>query len=154
MGSGMHRAPIVAALITILAASALAGCSGGNGASVGSTANPDAGTDGGYNDGWDGQTNIEAIFEASCSGCHGTGWASCWNVQASNQEVASAVSSGAMPRGSALSASDKSTLLAWLSAGADCTGPRENPTGGGGSGGGVPVVAGEMPGTGRHAPTQ
>ncbi len=150
----MHRASIVAALLAILVGSTLAGCSGGNGAPLGSTANPDGGTDGGYNDGWDGQTNIEAIFEANCSGCHGTGWASCWNVQASSQEIESAVSSGAMPRGGALSASDKSTLLTWLSAGASCTGPRENPNGGGGSGGGVPVVAGDTAGTGRHPAMQ
>jgi hypothetical protein len=150
----MHRLQFVAALFAILAGSVLAGCSGGNGAATGSTPNPDGGTDGGYNDGWDGQTNIEAIFEANCSGCHGTGWASCWNVQASSQEIESAVSSGAMPRGGALSTSDKSTLLTWLSAGASCTGPRENPTGGGGGGGGVPVVAGETAGTGRRPTMQ
>jgi hypothetical protein len=152
----MHRAQFAAALFAFFTGAALAGCSGGNGAPLGSTSNPDGGTeDGGYNEGWDGQTNIEAIFAANCSGCHGTGWASCWNVQASSQEVESAVSSGAMPRGGALSAPDKSTLLTWLSAGANCTGPRENPNGGGGgSGGGVPVVAGETAGTGGRPTMQ
>jgi len=135
----MHRAQFVAALFAIVTGSALVGCSGGAGAPLAS--NPDGGTDGGYNDGWDGQTNIEAIFEASCAGCHGTAWSSCWNVQASSQEIASLVSSGAMPRSGPLSAPDKSALLGWLSAGASCTGPRENPTGGGvGVTAGAPVA--------------
>jgi hypothetical protein len=139
----MHRAHIVVAVLVLVAGSALAGCSGGaGGATSGTTADGDAGTDGGYNDGWQGQTNIEAIFEASCSGCHGSAWASCWSVQASGSQIQGAVSSGAMPRGGTLSASDKTTLLGWLSAGATCTGPRENPNGGGSGGGGPPVVAG------------
>lgn len=136
----MHRTPFVVALLALVTGSALAGCSGGAGAPSTTTGGDDAGTDGGYNDGWQGQTNIEAIFEASCSGCHGTAWASCWNVQASGSEIQGAVSSGAMPRGGALSASDKASLLGWLSAGASCTGHRENPTGGGSGGGGPPVV--------------
>ena len=68
----MDRARFVVTLLAIVTGSALAGCSGGaGGATSGTTVDGDAGTDGGYNDGWQGQTNIEAIFEASCSGCHG-----------------------------------------------------------------------------------
>jgi hypothetical protein len=50
------------------------------------------------------------------------------------------VSSGAMPRSGPLSPSDKTTLLAWLGAGAPCTGPREPPTQTFVGGGGAPVA--------------
>jgi hypothetical protein len=124
-----------------LGAFVLAACSSGSG-SGGSATPPD--------DGWTGQTNIEAIFEASCSGCHGTQWSSCWDVQESAESVEDAVSSGAMPQSGALSSSDKSTLLAWLGRGAPCTGTKPaggSSSGGIGSGAGLPPVAaaGEAP---------
>jgi hypothetical protein len=117
---------------------AVVGCSGAGG----------GGADGTSNDGWTGQTNVEAIFESDCSGCHGTQWSSCWDVQADAQGVEALVSSGAMPRSGSLSSSDRSTLLAWLGQGAPCTGPK--PAGGSsssGGGGGLPpvVAAGDAP---------
>jgi hypothetical protein len=90
--------------------------------------------------GWDNQTNIEAIFEANCAGCHSTQWSSCWTVQANSMEIEAAVSSGALPRSGGLTAGDKTALLGWLAAGATCTGPRENPTQTGGVGGGAPAA--------------
>jgi hypothetical protein len=94
-------------------------------------------------DGWTGQTNIEAIFEASCSGCHGTQWSTCWNVQESVASVDDMVSSGAMPQSGSLSPSDRSTLVAWLGRGAPCTGTRPDGGGGGYDGGDLPpLVAG------------
>jgi hypothetical protein len=131
----MDRAKLTVALLTSLLAAATVGCSGGSGSSTTTGA--------GDNPGWTGQTNVEAIFAANCSECHGDAWSSCWNVQASASIVESEVASGDMPRSGPLSASDKATLVDWLSAGAECTGPREPPTGGGGSGGGepTPIVA-------------
>jgi hypothetical protein len=75
-------------------------------------------------DGWQGRTNIEAIFESSCAQCHGTTWSACWQVQACATEVDNAVSSGAMPRNGPLPASEKSALLDWLGRGAPCSGPK------------------------------
>jgi len=122
------------ALGGVVCSFALAACSGGSGS---------GGTEEAPGDGWTGQTNIEAIFEASCSGCHGTQWSSCWGVQGSATTVEGAVSSGAMPQSGSLSPSDRSTLLTWLGRGAPCTGTR--PEGGGSSSGGIgsspPVVA-------------
>jgi hypothetical protein len=130
-------------LALTVAASALAGCSGGSGDPGDVTHDPpDAGPDSPPppGDGWDGRTNVEAIFEASCARCHGTQWSTCWTVQACATSVDSAVSSGAMPRGSSLSASDKSTLLSWLGDGAPCAGTK--PAGPGGCGG---VIGGGAP---------
>jgi hypothetical protein len=95
--------------------------------------------------GWGTNTQVEAVLAANCSGCHSSQWDSCWNVQASAQEIESLVSSGAMPRGGSMSSSDKSTLLNWLSAGASCSGTK--PSGGGSSSGGGgpptgPIIAG------------
>jgi hypothetical protein len=114
---------------------ALAACSGAAPGGGGTVVPPSG-------DGWTGQTNIEAIFEASCSGCHGTQWSTCWDVQENAAGVDDMVSSGAMPRSGSLSAADKSTLLAWLGRGAPCTGTK--PDGGGDDGGDLPpvVVAG------------
>jgi hypothetical protein len=112
----------------------LVGCSSGDGG--GGTVEPPG-------DGWSGQTNIEAIFEANCSSCHAQQWSSCWNVQACAASVQGAVSSGAMPRNGKLSSSDRSTLLAWFGDGAPCSGTM--PTGtmgcGGIGGGGAPVAS-------------
>jgi hypothetical protein len=118
---------ITTIVVALSAAAALAGCSGGAG---------NGQTGGTPSDGWDGRTNIEAIFEASCNGCHGQQWSSCWGVQACAASVDGMVSSGAMPRGGSLSASDRSTLLVWLGAGAPCSGV-EPPNTGGACGGGV-----------------
>jgi hypothetical protein len=94
----------------------------------------DATGDGAPNLGWTKQTDIEKIFATYCSGCHGTAWASCWSVQEGAASIESVVSSGAMPRGATMSSSDKTTLLAWLDAGAPCTGtPSPYDAGGGGT---------------------
>lgn len=117
---------------------AVIGCSGAGG----------GGAEGTSNDGWTGQTNLEAIFEADCSGCHGTQWSSCWDVQSDAQGVDDMVSSGAMPQSGSLSPSDKNTLITWLGQGAPCTGPKpaEGSSSSGGGGGLPPVVAaGEAP---------
>jgi hypothetical protein len=113
---------------------ALVACSRSHGA---------GGTDGPpSDDGWTGQTNIEAIFEASCSGCHAAQWSSCWDVQESVTSVEGEVASGAMPQSGSLSPSDRSTLLAWLGRGAPCTGTKPAEGGdGGGDGGDLPPLA-------------
>jgi hypothetical protein len=100
----------------LLVVGLLAGCSG---------ASDDTSTkSGGGADGWSGRTNIEAIFESYCSGCHGTQWSTCWNVQESASLVDEMVSSGAMPRVGMLTTSDKTTLVDWLGQGAPCSGTR------------------------------
>ncbi len=145
----MSRLPLVL-LVGLAAAAGLPAC-GGSPANGSSTTTHQPGQDGGPgDDGWSGRTNVEAVFEASCSGCHGSQWASCWDVQASASVVESMIAGGAMPRGSVLSPSDKSTVLDWLGAGAPCSGTR--PSGGDGDGGiveGPPVVAGSA--IGGHA---
>jgi hypothetical protein len=120
--------------VGLSAAAALSGCSAGAGS---------AQTGGTPDDGWDGRTNIEAIFEASCAGCHGQQWSSCWDVQACAGSVDAMVSSGAMPRGGSLSASDRSSLLGWLGAGAPCSGVKPATSSGAcvGGGGGTPVAS-------------
>ena len=90
----------------------LAACSGGTG---------NGGSESDQGDGWGTQTNVQAIFDNSCSGCHGAEW-TCWNVHDDASAVESAVSSGEMPRGNPLPATDKATLLEWLQAGAPCQG--------------------------------
>ncbi|MGO9836728.1 MAG: hypothetical protein ACLP1X_21235 [Polyangiaceae bacterium] len=97
-------------------------------------------TDADSDDGWTGRTNIEAVFAASCSGCHATQWSTCWDVQESATSVQGAITSGAMPRGGALSPSDKNTVLSWLQEGAPCSGT--NPAGpdAGAGQGGPPVM--------------
>jgi hypothetical protein len=138
----MNRLPLLVLVGFAVATAGVQAC-GGSPANGTTTTNP-LGPDGGpSNDGWSDQTNIEAVFEANCSGCHGTQWASCWDVQASASVVESMIAGGAMPRGSVLSPSDKSTVLDWLSAGAPCTGTK--PSGGDNDGGiveGPPIVAG------------
>ena len=119
--------------VALTAAAALLGCSGGSGSGQSGGA-PD--------DGWEGRTNIEAIFEASCSGCHGQQWSSCWDVQACASSVQDMVSTGAMPRGGSLSASDRSALLGWLGEGAPCSGVQPATTGGAcGGGADTPIAA-------------
>jgi hypothetical protein len=117
----MNRGQLLLLLATTVAAAWLSACGGSPSTSSATNNDPN-------NLGWTGQTNVEAAFEANCSGCHGSQWASCWDVQASADVVESAISSGAMPRGGGLSASDKTLMLGWLAAGAQCTGQR--PTGG------------------------
>jgi hypothetical protein len=95
----------------------------GPGADGGNDADDEGGDDAG--DGWNHYTNIEAIFEANCASCHGSQFSSCWTVQANATPIQGAVSSGAMPRGGKLSPSDLAALLAWLDAGAPCSGPRQ-----------------------------
>jgi hypothetical protein len=107
----------------VLTFAALLGCSGAPGGSSSTTPPPP-------DDGWSGRTNVEAIFESYCSGCHGTTWSSCWTVQENADTVQSAVSSGAMPRGTPLAPSDKTTLLAWLDQGAPCSGTKPSDDGG------------------------
>ena len=64
-------------------------------------------------------------------------------MQDSASEVQGEVASGAMPRGSTLAPADKSALLAWLGAGAQCSGtPPPQPDGGIIEG--PPVLAGEV----------
>lgn len=108
----------------------IVGCSGGSAQSTSD------------DDGWTGQTDIEAIFEASCSGCHSTQWSSCWNVQANAELVDQMVSSGEMPQGGGLSPSDESTVTAWLRKGAPCSGtkPAGEGSSGGVGGGGPPSI--------------
>jgi len=122
------------AAVALSAAAALVGCSGsaGNGQNGGTPS-----------DGWDGRTNIEAIFESSCDGCHSQQWSSCWDVQACAASVDGMVSSGAMPRGGSLSAPDRSTLLGWLAQGAPCSGLKPPNTGGACGGGVATPVASE-----------
>jgi hypothetical protein len=79
--------------------------------------------DAGSNMGWGSQTAVEDIFVKYCSGCHGAQWSTCWNVQDNATGIASLVSSGAMPRGSTLPPSVKTTLLDWLEEGAPCASP-------------------------------
>jgi hypothetical protein len=155
------RTPWPPLLALTLAAALATGCYGGGPDRTGGTGD-DAGTgddtgtgldagvdshteDAATNLGWGGNTNIEEIFETSCSGCHGSQWSSCWNVQDSASEVEGEVSSGDMPRGGTLAPADKSALVAWLNAGAQCSGAQ--PDGGVGGGGGVPsfpVLSGEV----------
>ncbi len=71
---------------------------------------------------WGSRTDIEAIFQNDCSQCHGTAWSSCWTVHEGADELQGAIESGAMPRGNAMAAADKAAVLAWLAAGATCTG--------------------------------
>jgi hypothetical protein len=121
------RSAVVA--VALSAAAALVGCSGSSGGGQ---------TGGTPTDGWEGRTNVEAIFEASCAGCHAQQWSTCWDVQACAASVEGAVSSGAMPRGNSLSASDRSNLLGWLDEGAPCSGVKPATTGGAcGGGGGI-----------------
>jgi hypothetical protein len=111
-------------LALVMAAS---GCSGGAApaSNMPPPPTPDAGDDSSPpGDGWQGQTNIEAIFESSCTQCHGTLWSTCWNVQACATIVDNAVSSGAMPRNGPLPPSEKSALLDWLGQGAPCSGAK------------------------------
>jgi hypothetical protein len=126
----MTQGRLLVALLVSICGLAVTACSG-------TTSSSNDTTGGEQNLGWDNQTNIEAIFEANCAGCHSSQWSSCWTVQANSTEIQSAVSSGAMPRSGGLTASDKTTLLGWLAAGATCTGPRQNPTETGGIGGGA-----------------
>jgi mono/diheme cytochrome c family protein len=91
-------------------------------------------------DGWTGRTNVEAVFATSCSGCHGAQWSTCWDVQQSATSVQDAITSGDMPRGSALSPSDKNSVVSWLQQGAPCSGANpEGPDAAPGQGG-PPVV--------------
>ena len=103
---------------------AVSACSGG--AAPGATTfPPDAGDDSSPpGDGWQGRTNIEAIFESSCAPCHGITWSACWQVQACATVVDDAVSSGDMPRNGPLPDSEKTVLLQWLGQGAPCSGPK------------------------------
>ena len=170
----MNRATLFAALAAMVSASVVVGCSGGIDSSLVATIAADAlgpdhvhgvampsryssdhsvtEVDGGLNMGWTGQTNIEAIFEANCSQCHSTGWSSCWTVQANVDSIQAMVSSGAMPRSGALTASDKSTLLTWLGEGANCTGPREPPSNQGIGGGEEGAPTATAPGVAAATP--
>jgi hypothetical protein len=123
------RSPL--AWVLIFFGSAMLGCTpesrgSGSGGSGGA----------GNNDGWGDRTDIQAIFENACSGCHSTQFSSCWDVQSDTPSIEGAVSSGFMPRGAPLSPSDKQSLLHWLRDGADCSGKRPDGSGGGGGGGG------------------
>lgn len=87
----------------------------------GSTGGPDAGTTGGPDAGPvctpDTWTNYSsAAFRNNCSGCHS--WATSYSKVASRQySIAADISSGSMPRGSSLPASDKTRMLKWLNCG-------------------------------------
>jgi hypothetical protein len=118
--------PSTVVAVALTAAAALLGCSGGAGSGQ---------SDGTPDDGWEGRTNIEAIFESSCSGCHGQQWSSCWDVQACAASVDDMVSSGAMPRDGSLSAPDRSALVGWLGEGAPCSGVKPANIGGACGGG-------------------
>jgi hypothetical protein len=101
---------------------------GGPGDDAG-TAPQDAGADEGVDAGpygWGDRTDIQEIFARYCNGCHGTSWQSCWSDQENASTLTSVISSGAMPRGSTMSSMDKSAVLAWLSSGAPCAGPRQD----------------------------
>jgi hypothetical protein len=88
--------------------------------------------DAAINFGWTNETNIQGIFQTYCAPCHGAQWSSCWNVQANAAIIDEMVSTGAMPRNGGFPSSDKATLLAWLDAGAPCTGtPQPFDAGGG-----------------------
>jgi hypothetical protein len=145
----MRFAPLVVGLVW----TALLGCSsapttGGEQVQSG----PDSGADGGGGDdsdaapnsGWAGQTNIEDIFQNNCARCHGEVFGSCWGLQGSASQIEQAVASGAMPRNGMLADSEKTALLAWLNAGAQCTG---DPVDAGGAflsfGGDTPVAVGQ-----------
>ena len=91
-----------------------------------SSAGQDAGAGEGDAGPWSDHTDIEAIFQKYCSNCHGTTWQSCWTDQANESSLSSAISSGAMPRGTTMAAADKSAVLAWLSSGAPCAGPYQD----------------------------
>ncbi|HEY6460882.1 MAG TPA: hypothetical protein VIY73_12050 [Polyangiaceae bacterium] len=128
----LRRTVLLAAAVSALG---VTGCSGGAG-------NGNGGTGNGGGDDWDGHTNVEAIFEASCSSCHGSQWSSCWQVNACAPAVESEVSSGAMPLGGGLSTPDRTTLTSWLAAGAPSGGAKPADVGGCGGGGGTPIAAG------------
>jgi hypothetical protein len=122
-------------VVVAVSAVAVAGCnSGSDGAGGGGGAS--------HNDGWAGQTNIENIFDATCSGCHGSSFASCWDVHDDASNIEGAVASGSMPRAGGFAASDKAALLHWLRAGAHCSGTRPAGTGGGGGGS---TISGQPP---------
>jgi hypothetical protein len=135
----MHAHVSFAGIALSLAALTL-GCSGG---SVGESSGGEGGS--ANPDGWTGRTNVEAIFESYCSGCHGTQWSTCWDVQASGSLVDSMIASGEMPRTGMLTPSDKSTLLTWLGDGAPCEGTSSS--GDGGSAGQDGGVAQPLPPT-------
>ena len=89
----------------------LAGCSSGSGSTPAST-----------DDGWSGRTNVEAVFQSYCSGCHASQWDSCWVVSASAGEIEPEIESGDMPQGTTMAPADKATLTTWFSQGAPCAG--------------------------------
>jgi hypothetical protein len=95
--------------------------------------------------GWTGHTDIQSTFADNCSRCHDSAWASCWSVQASASSVESVVSSGEMPLGGSLSATDKSAVLAWLDQGAPCSGTKPDDVQGGGGGGGADTPGAAVP---------
>ena len=140
-----RRSPVTLFLACGFSALLFAGCGGAGGTESeqddAGTLAPDAGapSDAGTNLGWGSNTSIQSILEANCSRCHSSQWSNCWTVQESAQEMESAVSSGFMPRGGAMAAADKNALVAWLSAGAECSGTE--PDGGGVEG---PILAGEI----------
>jgi hypothetical protein len=103
------------------------------------------GGDAAPNLGWTNQTNIEGIFTKYCFSCHGTQFSSCFDVQSIATDIETVVSSGSMPRGQTMAAADKQTLLAWLKAGAKCTGVDPEDAGAGQVEPPVPIVGGAAP---------
>lgn len=63
------------------------------------------------------KTDIAPIFAASCNKCHAD-YATYAGVQADTAVIPMAVSTGAMPSGSTLTADQKAAIAAWFKAGA------------------------------------
>lgn len=59
----------------------------------------------------------QPFFEAHCTQCHGGEWSSYANVSSQRTSVRQALASGAMPRGTTLSADDRAEIVAWFDCG-------------------------------------
>lgn len=63
------------------------------------------------------KTNVAPIVQTYCSGCH-SNYSSYANLSASKSNVRNQIVSGNMPRGTALSTSQKDAIVCWIDNGA------------------------------------
>src|SRR5690348_15321166 len=97
------RRPLALALAL---ACALTACASSDGASIETgdsgtepepdAARPDSGIDA-ARPGWGTHSDVAALFEANCSRCHGTGWASCAGDHEMATTLTDAIANGFMP---------------------------------------------------------
>ncbi len=66
-------------------------------------------------------TDVQAIFQNSCNGCHGHKFGNGCSSASNYSSINSWVQSGSMPQGSKLSAADKAKIAAWAAAKNACT---------------------------------